>query len=244
MRKARRRNSRSLVSLLLLLSNEATCSSSLILDTSRQALHDGDTKPEQQHCSGSSPSDWDESFSSMGCSESMGRNNPIGSKGPNGAAGTVQSFTHSAAARVRDTLSDDAIPGIDPSAAADTTNHLEIASTPGSPTLSPPSTTTTAQHAHSKISAVLVLNLQDAPLAKLLMTSLRACGGMDIFRDFFVVVPSEELPQIESILQHHTVDDNSNGKSFSCIVHTAADHSSISKQSARARARRHKLHTA
>lgn len=60
---------------------------------------------------------------------------------------------------------------------------------------------------------MLVLTLKDAPLAKLLMTTLRACGGMDIFRDFFVVVPGGELSQIESILQHDIIDDKrSNGK--------------------------------
>lgn len=216
MRNTRRGTSLWRVALLLLLvSNDATSSSNLVLDpTSRPDIRDGSTRPEQQHGSSSTSSGLDESHSLAGCSESEGSNNPIGSKCPNGAAGTLPSIKQSAAARVRDTLSEDTAPDEDSNVAADFANHFATAATSDSPPLPPPAPTTRAQRAHSRISGVLVLNLKDAPLAKLLMTTLRACGGMDIFRDFFVVVPGGELLRIESILQHNIVDDNSNGKIF------------------------------
>lgn len=66
---------------------------------------------------------------------------------------------------------------------------------------------------HSRISAVLVLTLKDAHLATLLLGTLRACGAMDMFRELFVVVPSQELTLIEAILfnkYYHT--SSSSGK--------------------------------
>lgn len=223
MRKTRRGTRLWLVALLvvlLLCSHDATSSSNLSLNTaSRSDLHDSSTRPEQQHSSGSAANDIDENYASADCSESKGSINPIGSTCPNGVPPRTLPFKP-AAARVRDTVSEDAAPDEGISVAADHANRLAKTKASGSPTLPPPAPTTTVQRRHSRISAVLVLNLRDAPLAKLLMATLRACGGMNIFRDFFVVVPGGELPQIESILQHNVVDDNnSNGKLFPTSVY-------------------------
>eukprot|EP00903_Cladosiphon_okamuranus_P020406 g18726.t1 len=177
------------------------------LDIHRQAPHDGSAWSEQQHGSGSPASDWGESFSSVDCSEGEGRNYPLGSECPNGAAGTLPSAKQPMAVGVRDT---EYVPDGDPRMADDGTSHFAIASASSLPTLWPPPPAATVQGAHSRISAVLVLNLNDAPLAKLLMATLRECGGIDIFRDFFVVVPGEELSRIESILLHDSVDDSNN----------------------------------
>jgi len=86
------------------------------------------------------------------------------------------------------------------SAAASFTRILESASIPEAAT--PPGPT--KQHADRQISAVLVVNLKDAHLAALLMTTLRECGAMDVFREFFVVVPGGELAQIDAILRNST----------------------------------------
>ena len=223
MRKTRRGTRLWLVALLLLLllcSHEATSSSNLSLNTaSRSDLHDSSTRREQQHSSGSAANGIDENYASADCSESKGSINPIGSTCPNGVPPRTFPFKP-AAARVRGTLSEDAVPDEDISVAADHSNRLAKTKASGSPTLPPPAPTMTAQRWHSRISAVLVLNLRDTPLAKLLMATLRACGGMDIFRDVFVVVPGGELPQIESILQHDVVDDNNSNGELIFQLHT------------------------
>ena len=58
---------------------------------------------------------------------------------------------------------------------------------------------------HGGVSAVLLVTLEDAHRATLLMSSLRACGAMDIFRDFFVVVPGGvgggDISRIETIFR-------------------------------------------
>lgn len=52
-----------------------------------------------------------------------------------------------------------------------------------------------------QISAVLVVTLTDVDLALLLLETLKARGAMEIFGDFFMVVPSAELERIEAILR-------------------------------------------
>lgn len=51
------------------------------------------------------------------------------------------------------------------------------------------------------ISAVLLVTLVDVSRARLLMTTLQACGAFDLFHDFFVVMPGPELTQIQEELQ-------------------------------------------
>ena len=50
------------------------------------------------------------------------------------------------------------------------------------------------------ISAVLLLTLDDANRARLLMKTLRTCGALDLFHDFFVVVRGRELARIRDVL--------------------------------------------
>lgn len=171
------------------------------LDTgSRQDLHDGSSRPDQQDGSRGSVSSRDELYySSIGCFKNDGRDTDIGSKCPNGAAGVPLSAEQSEAVRLRDEPSENGI----------TDTDLRVAATVSTSSPPPP----TVEHKDSGVSAVLVLNLKDAHLATLLLTTLRACGGMDIFRDFFVVVPGRELSQIEAVLLQTNVD-SSNGKFF------------------------------
>lgn len=51
------------------------------------------------------------------------------------------------------------------------------------------------------ISAVLLVTLVDVSRARLLVTTLQACGALDLFHDFFVVVPGPELTQIREEFQ-------------------------------------------
>ncbi len=86
---------------------------------------------------------------------------------------------------------------------------LATAPSPGAPP--------TLAMTHSRISAVLVLTLKDAHLATLLLETLRACGAMDIFRELFVVVPSQELDLIEAILSNKYYNTtSSSGTCLSC----------------------------
>lgn len=196
-------------------SNDATPSSDVVLDTSsRPVLHDGSNRPEQQHGSGCADTDRDEPFFSVGHFKSDGRDKDIGTKRPEGADGMLSPVKQSEAAMPpRDTLIEDANADMGLRVAADVANNLATASTPSSP-----SSPLTMQYAHGGISAVLVLNLKDTHLATLLMTTLRACGAMEIFRDFFVIVPTEEISEIEAILRHSIVDNSSNGKLFRAII--------------------------
>lgn len=67
-----------------------------------------------------------------------------------------------------------------------------------------------------KISAVLLVTLKDVDLALLLLATLRARGAITIFDDFFVVVPSAELEQIETIVRQSSflTTHDSNGVVF------------------------------
>lgn len=142
------------------------------------------------------------SFSSMRCFEGGG------SKCPNAAGAVLPNTKQSAAASVdsREAVISD----VNPQAMVDTSNKLASASTASSPG-PPPPPPPQVQIVHSEISAVLVLTLKDAHIATLLMTTLRACGAMEVFRDFFVVVPGDELAQIEAILR---TNNNGNGNLY------------------------------
>lgn len=71
----------------------------------------------------------------------------------------------------------------------------------------------------SSLSAVLVVTLEDAHLAALMLATLRACGAMDIFQDFFIVGRGQELAQVEAIL---TYDGSYGGqKTFLNVSHVS-----------------------
>lgn len=92
-----------------------------------------------------------------------------------------------------------------------TTASVSSSTTPSDSGATPPRTPPTA--GSSRVSAVLVLTLKDARLSTLLITTLRACGAMALFRDFFVVVPGAELAQIEAVICNRVGNDSIGEKS-------------------------------
>lgn len=141
-----------------------------------------------------------------------------GSKCPNGADTEVTAIKQSATAAGGVASHEDVTNTANNRArrALDIGNTAAVASAAtASSSVTPPQpplpVQTVRNNSYSRISAVLVLTLKDAQLATLLMTSLRACGALGIFRDLFVVVPGDELAQIEAILGT-TNNNNGNGE--------------------------------
>lgn len=50
-----------------------------------------------------------------------------------------------------------------------------------------------------RLSAVLLVTLEDAHRAMVLLATLQACGAMDLFQDFFVIVRSQEIARFNEM---------------------------------------------
>lgn len=183
-------------------------------NTGSDLHHHGSSDRQNREGYDSAPADDDlvtgnRPFSPVGCFEDSD------SKCPNSALPAVPTIEQSAVAGVAS--SEDTVRSTTNyrAAAVDMSNTLELASAATSPDLPPPPPPPVRTVHNSRISAVLVLTLKDAHLATLLMTTLRACGAMEVFRDFFVVVPGDELVQIEAILGTKANGNGKNTWSFS-----------------------------
>lgn len=157
-------------------------------------------------------------ISSMGCFEGSGI------KCPNGADTEVTAVRQSATAGIASHGDVTNVANYRAIRAIDISNTAEASAATVTSSVAPPPPPPPVQTVlNSRISAVLVLTLKDAQLATLLMTSLRACGALTLFRDLFVVVPGDELAQIEAIL---VATNNGNGKIISglhCCSYSSAD---------------------